>query len=147
MPDRDIERTRYFVRGITNGRGFIHRFTIRSEEMARKVLESFSPEELLMVELLPQFPEAPAFVPYVKTGRQAEAGSAMTDADQGTICCVDGFCINFPDRRFRLISPARTDKTFSKGIYESEWVTFADADDFEQKPVKMLITKKTNDVK
>jgi radical SAM family RiPP maturation amino acid epimerase len=133
VPDRDIERTRYFIREITNGRGFIHRFTIRSEEMARKVLESFSPEELLQVELLPQFPEAPAFVPYVKTGRQAEAGNAMTDADQGTICCVDGFCINFPDRRFRLISPARTGKTFPKGIYESEWVTFADADDFEQK--------------
>lgn len=134
VPDRNIERTRHFIRGISNGRGFIHRFTIRSEEMARKVLDSFSPEELLMVELLPQFPEAPAFVPYVKAGREAEeAATPMADGDPGTICCIDGFCINFPDRRFKLISPARADKRFPKGIYESEWVEFEDADDFEQK--------------
>lgn len=147
VPDRDIDRTRYFISGIQNGRGFIHRFTIRSEEMARKVIESFTPEELLMVELLPQFPKAPAFVPYVKVGRGAkEAETPMTNADPGTICCVDGFCINFADRRFKLISPVRASKRFPKGIYESEWVSFTDADDFEQKITEYINSELEQDI-
>ncbi|MCR5733013.1 MAG: radical SAM family RiPP maturation amino acid epimerase [Lachnospiraceae bacterium] len=137
--DRNIERTRYFISGITKGKGFIHRFTIRSLEMAKKIFESFSPHELLMVELLPQFPEAPAFVPYVKAGRETEDSDIKkADGDPGTICCVDGFCINFPDKRFRLISPARADERFPKGIYESEWVEFDDGADFEDKLVRYI---------
>ncbi|MCR4739383.1 MAG: radical SAM family RiPP maturation amino acid epimerase [Lachnospiraceae bacterium] len=137
--DRDIERTRYFITEISKGRGFIHRFTIRSLEMAEKILESFTPRELVMVELLPQFPEAPAFVPYVKAGRETEeSGIQKADGDPGTICCVDGFCISFPDKRFKLISPARADERFPKGIYESEWVEFENGADFEEKLLRYI---------
>lgn len=139
VPDRDIERTRHFIHGIMDGRGFIHRFTIRSEEMARKVLDCFSPEELLMVELLPQFPEAPAFVPYVKAGREAkERHAPIADNEPGTICCVTGFCINFPDKRFKLICPERGSKQFPKGIYESGWIDFSNPDDFETKLLEYI---------
>lgn len=133
--DRDIERTRRLINGIANGRGFVHRFTLRSLEMAKTALEKYSPEELLMVELLPQFPEAPAFVPYVKVGREIreEQSDAPSETDQGTICCVDGFCINFPEKRFRLISPERVCERYPKGIYESGWIDFESGEDLEKK--------------
>ena len=147
VPDRDIERTRRFVSGISKGKGFIHRFTIRSLEMAEKILKSFAPEELIMVELLPQFPEAPAFVPYVKVGRETEEVKApIADGDPGTICCVDGFCINFPDKMFKLISPARVSDRFPKGIYESDWISFEDADDFERKLTEYIDNELEQDI-
>ncbi|SEL90208.1 radical SAM family RiPP maturation amino acid epimerase [Butyrivibrio sp. ob235] len=140
--DRDIERTRYFVNELSKGMGFIHRFTIRSLEMARSVFENFSAPELLMVELLPQFPEAPSFAPYVKAGRETEnEHEPIADTDPGTICCVDGFCINFPEKKFKLISPVRACERFPKGIYESEWIGFSDGDDFEEK-LKAYIEEK-----
>ena len=137
--DRDIERTRYFLSELMAGKGFIHRFTIRSLEMAREAFENFTPEELLMVELLPQFPEAPSFVPYVKAGRELDENQpVMADQDPGTICCVDGFCINFPERRFKLVTPVRASERYPKGIYESEWVSFTDGADFEEKLTKYI---------
>lgn len=137
--DRDIERIRYFLNELSEGKGFIHRFTLRTLDMAKKVFDSFSARELLMVELLPQFPESPSFVPYVKAGREAEENhSPMKDQDPGTICCVNGFCINFPMKQFRLISPVRASKKFPKGIYESEWISFTDGRDFEEKLIKYI---------
>ena len=134
VPDRDIERTRRLVAELSNGRGFIHRFTIRSARMAEEILDKFTPEELVMVELLPQFPEAPAFVPYVKVGRETEdTDTPIADGDPGTICCVDGFCVNFADKRFKLVSPERVSEVYPKGIYESEWIGFDDADDLKEK--------------
>lgn len=138
--DRNFDRTRSFVRELMEGKGFIHRFTILNEEMAEKVFDFFTPEELIYVELLPQFEDAPGFRPYVKVGREVEDENEtpIVDDDPGTICCIDGFCINFPDRRFKLISPCRVSEENPKGIFESEWVEFDSADDYADKLKKMI---------
>ncbi len=147
VADRDTKRTRQLLANLSGGRGFIHRFTVRSVEMAENILESFSPEELVMVELLPQFPEAPAFVPYVKVGRETkESPEPIADNDPGTICCVDGFCINFPDKRFKLISPQRVSDKYPKGIYESEWISFTDGDDLAVKLKEYIDSKLEEDI-
>ena len=132
--DRDLERTKKLVHQIMNGGGLIHRFTIRSEEMARKVFDFFEPEELALVELLPQYPEAPGFVPYVKAGKLCEDEERKNESnDPGTIVCVDGFRVNFPRRTITVITPCHADSKYPKGISESEPVTFEDAEDFGQK--------------
>lgn len=132
--DRDLERSRRLVRQIMEGGGFIHRFTIRSEEMARKVLDYFTAEELLYVELLPQYPEAPGFVPYVKAGKLCEGEETQkSNNDPGTIVCVDGFAINFVRKTITMFTPCHADSVHTKGISELPPVEFTDADDFAEK--------------
>lgn len=146
--DRDIERTRKFVQEISGGAGFIHRFTIRSEEMARKVLDYFAAEELLSVELLPQYPLAPSFVPYTKVGKlyDKEDGNVNKtggedkavnagehNADPGTIVCVDGFAINFVRKTLTIFTPCHVNDKYPKGISEAACVAFKDAEDFGDK--------------
>ena len=135
IADRNIERTRRCLAELNKGKGYIHRFTVRSLEMAERIFQSFSATELLFTELIPQYPQAPGFIPYVKVGRENEDEniSPIQDAEQGTICCVDGICVNFPDKHFRLISPCRVSEENPKGIIESENICFEDAEDFERK--------------
>ena len=132
--DRDLQRTGRLVRQIMNGEGFIHRFTILSEEMARKVLDFFNPIELLSVELLPQYPQAPGFVPYVKAGKLCdEQKDNEAGIDSGTIVCVDGFAVNFVRKTITMFTPCHADEEHTKGISELPPVTFSDADDFARK--------------
>ena len=146
--DRDIERTRAILRRIMDGSGFSHRFTIRSEEMARKVLDTLSASELLFVELLPQYPEAPAFVPYVKVGKlkddsyneKATGDAIKTNDDSGTIVCIDGFAINFCRKTITVFTPCHESERHPKGIAEKEAVTFDSIEDFKSK-LNMLIDK------
>lgn len=185
VADRDIERTRYFVHELYKGHGFIHRFSLRSLEMAETILKSFSPEELLMVELLPQYEEAPAFVPYTVVGKQAEnvireineksqssdkTGEYTRDdvsqklnldeyglndegipivsmdslkdqiSDPGTICCIDGFRINFARKEITVFTPCHMSEEHPKGIAEAATVTFSDGNDFKEKLLWLIDT-------
>lgn len=136
VADRDIERTKHFVHELyTRPGGFIHRFTIRSLDMAKHVLEAFTPEELLLVELLPQFEEAPSFVPYTIVGKQARVTSERSDglADPGTICCIDGFRINFPRKEVSIFTPCHMSEENPNGIAIAETVSFENAEDFRNK--------------
>ena len=68
--DRDVERSRRFIRELDEKPGFIHRFSLRSLEMARKALSEFSPEELVNAELITQYEESPYFLPYTVVGNE-----------------------------------------------------------------------------
>ncbi len=70
--DRDIERTRRLVHELDDKPGFIHRFSLRSLDMAKTALREFSPEELVNAELITQYEEAPYFLPYTVVGREIE---------------------------------------------------------------------------
>lgn len=136
VADRDIERTRHFVHELyTKPGGFIHRFTVRSLEMAHNILESFTPEELLLVELIPQYEEAPAFVPYTIVGKQANVTTERSDGlnDPGTICCIDGFRVNFAKKELSIFTPCHMSEENPNGIAIAETVAFEDANDFRDK--------------
>ncbi|MCR5106909.1 MAG: radical SAM family RiPP maturation amino acid epimerase [Lachnospiraceae bacterium] len=70
--DRNIERTRYFVHELDEKQGFIHRFSLRSLEMAKTALKEFTPEEMVNVELITQYEESPYFLPYTVVGSEIE---------------------------------------------------------------------------
>ena len=53
-----------------------------SEEMTRKIFDAFTPEELILTELLPQYDEAPASG-LVNAGRRAKE-----DKYEDTISCI-----------------------------------------------------------
>ena len=145
VADRDIERTREFVSELyTRKGGFIHRFSIRSLEMAERIFNAFTPEELLLVELLPQFPEAPAFVKYTVVGNEAkktEVNSLSASdtesndviSDPGTICCIDGFRINFARKELSIFTPCHMTDENPNGIAIAATVSFEDGEDFKNK--------------
>ena len=129
--DRDIERTRRIIKRLDTTPGYIHRFSLRSLEMAETVFKEFTPLELVRVELLPQFPEAPSFVPFTVVG--AEAGKVreedIRDMDPGTICCADGFVVNMAEKSIRLITPCHMTERFPNGISEPVKKYFDTADE------------------
>ena len=143
---RNIERTRKLVEELYEKKGFVHRFTVLSLDMARKILENFSAEELLRVELLPQYNEAPGFAGYTKAGRELEGDPKAKETDAGTIVCVDGFCINFCDRTITMFTPCRVSKANPKGIAEQEAVSFTDGEDFADKLDELIEKYAVNDI-
>lgn len=142
VSDRDIERTRGFVKELETRKGtFIHRFTLRSLEMAEKILNSFTPEELIRVELLPQYPEAPGFNAYTVVGKEAEKEreeAKVPDTDPGTICCIDGFRINFARKELSIFTPCHMSEENPNGIAVASTVTFEDGEDFRSKLLELI---------
>ncbi len=134
VPDRDLERTRRLVRELYEKPAFVHRFSIRSVEMAEKVFEAFTPEELVRVELIPQYPEAPSFVDYTVAGAQIGQVKPedVPDTDPGTICCIDGFVVNMTEKSVRILTPCHMTEQFPNGIAEPCKRFFETAEEFEQ---------------
>lgn len=141
VPTRDIERTKRLIHELNTKPSYAHRFSILSLDIARLVIDKFSAEELLKVELLPQFEEAPTFVPYTVVGKQK--GKAD---DNGTICCIDGFCINFAKKTIKLFTPCHADNENPNGIAIVEEIEFKDAEDFARKLDYLITTYMVNNV-
>jgi len=134
VADRNIDRTRALINELNLRNGFIHRFSVRSLEMAHTIFENFTPEELLLVELIPQYEEAPNFIGFTVVGNEVENQTGKnTKNDAGTICCIDGFCINFCDKTVKLFTPCHMDEDNPNGIAIAEEVDFEDAEDFANK--------------
>ena len=140
VADRDIERTRRFVHSLQEKPGYIHRFSIRSLQMAETIFEAFTPLELLRVELLPQFPEAPSFTQFTVVGAQSEhvAKEDINEMDPGTICCADGFVVNLAEKSIRIITPCHMTEQFPNGIAEPCKRSFETAEECEQIMKEMI---------
>jgi hypothetical protein len=136
---RDLPRTRALLemsRRLTNG---VERFSVLSTGQFRRVMEAFSPEELAMVELIPQFnsdasPKVTAGGVRHRLVRLNGAGVPNTSTrdteDGGTIACVSGFLVNMVERVARLISPCSANKRWPLGYLVFDEFRFDTADDF-----------------
>ena len=103
---RNIENTRRIIAHVLGQNKHIHRFSILSLDILKKIFAAFTPEELIYVELLPQFPEAPA-CHFAKTGRAREYSyqDKVTEEEAGTISCISGFVVNMAEQSLRLVTP------------------------------------------
>lgn len=149
IPLRNPARTHALLQELYSKKSFIHRFSLRSLEEARNVLAEFSPDELLRVELLPQYPEAPGFVPFTIAGRELEkkleVGEEIPE-QPGSICCVDGFVVNLAEKSIRLITPCRADAVHPDGVAGPEKVFYENAEDFAAKLRNMIDTYMVNEL-
>ncbi len=149
IPLRDPARTHALLRELYEKKSFIHRFSLRSLEEAGNVLAEFTPEELLRVELLPQYPEAPGFVPFTIAGRELEkkleAGEEIPE-QPGSICCVDGFVVNLAEKSIRMITPCRANADYPDGVAGPEKVFFENAEGFAVKLQNMIDTYMVNEL-
>lgn len=114
----------------------IHRFSVLSLAQCKGIMHAFTPEELLLVELLPQFKEAP-HNKFAQTGRQL---SADKEDQHDTIACTSGFVVNMAKRTIMLKTPcgANPDSPTGELLIASEH--FTDAADFKRTLNRMIDT-------
>ena len=112
---RKPERTRAYLTAALEKDRRIHRFSVLSLDVLHRIFETFTPEELVCVELLPQFAEAP-HNKFANTGRAREnSGLHVEEGDGNTIACVSGFVVNMAERSIRLITPCGASETHPTG--------------------------------
>ena len=132
---RNIERTRALLQYGNENYPHIDRFSVLSPAMRDQIFASFSPEELLLVELLPQFPEAPD-CHLIEMGRNH--AEEWEDEVGGTIACISGFVVNMQEKSVRLMTPFVSDKAHPTGEWILEKCSFTTADDLEETIRRMI---------
>ena len=127
--DRSIERLRPLIKELNEDGRFIYRLSLLSEEMFHMICEEFTPEELTLVELLPQYTEAPANH-FAQTGRnEVDPSMSKEEIGGGTISCITGFVVNMCTRSVTLTTPTWSDKEHPNGQFIIDEATFTDAAD------------------
>lgn len=112
IPLRNVELTRSVLELWSRHKCFPNRFSVLTTKILLKIHETFTPEELVGVELVLQNQGSAA--PKSGAGR-AYQGAEVQHAGpvrvknntvvNGTIACVSGFLVNIVEKRVKLISP------------------------------------------
>lgn len=135
---RNPERTRNLILDSLNGPPIIHRFSILNLQTFRDICNSFTPEELLYVELLARFEESLTY-DITKAGRSFDENAlSLTDRVANTISCASGFIVNMAEQSIRLTTPCSADKEHPTGEIIFPKVYFSDADDFRNKILQII---------
>lgn len=135
---KNIERLRPLLAKIVESQDIIYRFSALSEQIVRTLLESFTPQELILTEILPQFENAPS-ANFTKVGRNADGGEAS-----GTISCVSGFVVNMYNKTIRLTTPTTASDKYPTGEHTLDERTFTDAEDFKSIMLDMIKKNMSN---
>ena len=130
---RNPERTKKILADSQKKYRRVHRFSVLSADILKKIYDTFTPEELLLVELLPQFADAPE-CHFTKAGRSLgkDGKQFIDDEDGATISCITGFVINVAERSIRLITPCSADAAHPTGEIIIDKKFFTDLDDFKK---------------
>lgn len=130
---RDVARTRRLLRLSAEHGGLRDRFSVLSRGLFHRIHAEFSPEELLHVDLVPQFNDsvAPKALAGSARERSLREQAAARDAPpaSGTIACVTGFLFNLIDRTAKLISPCTASARWPLGYMIFDEFDYADAAD------------------
>ncbi len=136
---RKPERTRAYLTETLRKYRRVHRFSVLSLDILHKIFETFTPEELLCVELLPQFAEAPNNM-FASAGRARKNRSVHveTEEDGNTIACISGFIVNLAEKSVRLITPCGASEERPTGEILVAKESFADLEEFQRVLVSMI---------
>lgn len=145
VPLRDVDRVHSLLKQLNEDTGITYyRFSVKSVKEAEEIMKEFTPLELLKVELLPQYEEAPDFKGFANSGRERDRNESGCGeaADQSriisSICCVSGFVINFARRDVRLITPYPASDKYPEGVVVLDKRPFADAEDLREIILSMI---------
>jgi radical SAM family RiPP maturation amino acid epimerase len=115
----------------------INRFSVLSIGAFRKLMEAFTPEELLFTELVTQNFEANMMLSNSGRARGSEKleqkaaalNLAHSEEEPGTIACVSGFLINMIDQRVKLVTPCPSSDGWPSGYWVFEEAGFASGEE------------------
>lgn len=143
VPLRDTARMHAMLGQLEAQRRNFYRFSVRSLEELLAIFREFTPRELLLVELLPQYPEAPS-ASFARVGRAME-NADYADADEAgcrdfaqTIACISGFVVNMAEKSIRLITPTNASPSHPTGEYVLARAHFTNAADYREKLEAMI---------
>ncbi len=150
---RKPERTHKLLFVLNQRPNTIYRFSVLNVTQAEQIFEEFTPDELLRVELIPQYPEATTFMGFAKAGRARDTDTEDSISEENgsniqiseSICCISGFVVNMANQTIRLLTMANADDRFPTGEAIYETVRFADAEDFRKHILRMIETYMKND--
>lgn len=135
---RDPERVRKIIVADSRKKEVtIHRFSLLSREIFRKVMEIFTPDELLFVELLGRYPES-LLGSLTKAGRSYEGEAVASLETTNTISCCTGFIVNMAEKTLRLTCPTDADDDHPTGEIQTARFGFSDAADLRQLMLRVI---------
>lgn len=138
---KDINRTKALLK-LSEGKGCLcNRFSVLSLNILNQIHAKFTPEELLLVDLALQNPEADTIKADAGRSRERKLKKGQEDSelpDQGTIACVTGFLFNMVERSVKLISPCNANERWPLGYIIFDEGTFADANELKILLERML---------
>lgn len=135
---RNKERMHRLLKGLLSKPDTIYRFSVLSLEDALEIFREFTPVELVRVELLPQYSEAPSFMGFSNAGRARESDVKKAEGGSSSICCISGFVVNLAAKTIRLITPISADDRFPTGEVIFERKSFTDAADLKRIMLDMI---------
>lgn len=141
---RDVARTRRLLRLSAEHGGIRDRFSVLSRGLFHRIHAEFSPEELLHVDLVPQFNDEA--VPKALAGAARERAlrkqaAAPDPPASGTIACVTGFLFNLIDRTAKLISPCTATARWPLGYMIFDEFNYSDAADLRARIAACIATR------
>ncbi len=144
---RDIERTRKLLTLSRKYGATINRFSVLSLPMFKKIISSFTPLELLYVELIMQNVESSSA--YALAGRAKENQHVLDKSNEkvnssfsedGSIACASGFRVNIVKRTIKLATPKPATADYPEGELIYEEATFTDAASLRETMLRMIET-------
>lgn len=134
---KDIERTRKLLNFTRTMDAQIDRFSVLSLKTLGIIHDSFTPEELIRVECIPQNREAKGRSLKSSAGRAKKYSVKKADElNKGgfgdTIACVSGFLFNMPDREVKLVTPCQTNERWPLGYWVVAKARFKNIDELKE---------------
>lgn len=136
---KDPERTRRVLAQARAGTPVVSRFSVLTPGLLRKIHDTFTPEELLEVELIVQGAGGPvtkAVAGRARTEQVERSRKEGLNVDQeelsGTIACVSGFLVQPMLGRVQLISPCRSVDRWPEGYIVFGERSFTDPESFRR---------------
>lgn len=127
VPDRNIERTRKFLKLTEQLKGGINRFSINSLDTLNTIHENFSARDLTYIELIPLNLEASSQYKKANAGRarlvknnsddEILKANVQDEDNASTIACISGFIINMVDKSIELITPCPASNKWPTGYW------------------------------
>lgn len=122
VPLRDLALTRKVLELFDTHQHVVNRFSVLTPKILDRVHETFTPEELLGVEIVPQMkgsivsksPAGKARARHLKT-RETESAQRNDALEATTIACVSGFLVRMMRGTVELVSPTRPSSRWPDG--------------------------------
>ena len=132
VPERDIGRTKALMAYLGKERLEKQarlRFSVRTLGQFRRIMEAFSPEELIGIELLMNNPES---IQRISASGRAREDSryAKRPAAAYSISCLCGVRVSLCEKRMTFMEPEKPDAQSPLGIRVRRSTSFTDGDDF-----------------
>lgn len=138
-PLKDVALTRRVMALFDRHPCVINRFSVLTPRTLQKIHETFTPDEMLAVELVIHTKQS--LVSKTRAGRMRARKQKLEEQgrdtllserelDVGTIACVSGFLINMPEGTVRLVAPCRPSDRWPLGYRVYAEASFETADEF-----------------